>query len=634
MSKIRPFPLAVLKKYWGFNDFRPLQEDIIHSVIQGNDTITLLPTGGGKSICFQVPGMVLEGLTLVISPLVALMQDQVQNLKNKGISAAYLSGHQNFHEQDVILNNCIYGKIKFLYVAPERLKHPLLLQRLEALNIGLIAVDEAHCISHWGHDFRPEYREIKEIRKYLPHVPCLALTATATQEVVDDIAIQLDMRKPQIFKQSFVRSNLSYNVRQTANKFGSLMEILNKFKGLSTIIFVSTRAHAVEVARLLADNGLPAVFYHAGLKSKERAQVQETWIADKQKIMVATNAFGMGIDKPDVRLVVHYDLPLSPESYFQEAGRAGRDGVKAYSVVIYDRLDEEVQGNRIKQNFLSAQKIEEIYQHLANHLQVPLNEQPDGSFTIKLASFCKDFQLKPVEVVAALKALHQMGYILWDSETVRPSTLMAMADQTRIYQYQLENKSLGWLAQLLVRNYGGLFHGFVRIDEEKIAIQSQRKTNEVVQGLNKLSELQLFNYQPGTDEPFIEFLAPRIKNIHPHHYLALKNREEQILKQWDAMLHFCQEEQHCRTQYLIQYFGESVGNCGHCDICRKENNDNWNQEDLNLVFQWVKSKKTFTISEINLFFNRWNNGKLVSILLHLIHSEIIIETEPGVYEKR
>ncbi len=632
--RIRPTPLAVLKKYWGFDAFRPLQEEIIQAAMKG-DTLALLPTGGGKSVCFQVPGMVLDGITIVVSPLVALMQDQVENLKQKGIPAYYLSGHQSFHEQEVILDNCIFGGTKFLYISPERLQQPLFQERLKQMNVGLLAIDEAHCISQWGHQFRPEYRQIAKIRALIPQTPCLAVTATATEKVVNDISIQLNLHKPTLFKQSFVRDNLSYNVRKGANKFALLVEVLQPFKSFSTIVFVNTRAHAEEVARFLNHNHFSAGFYHAGLKAKDREKIQEDWIQNKFRTMVATNAFGMGIDKPDVRLVVHYDLPASPEAYFQEAGRAGRDGKRSYSVVLFDDLDEKIQSDKLQQSFLELDAIEEVYNKLCNHFQIALGDQPEQHFSLSLRNFCHSFHLQPVKTVVALKALHQMGVLVYDSETVRPDRIKAIAEPTHLYAFQLENSQWGWLAQALVRMDGNLFHGYSRIDLDRISSFTQQPKEKIVQGLQALHQLQLFDYQAGTDEPWIEVLTPRKTKLDVQPYLELKKWEASVSKQWTTFLSFCKEENECRTALLLQYFGEIAPPCGHCDVCRKK------KQTENLSIDELKKAiwKDFTKQRIwgkSELLEKWNCSKneLHAILEELVLEELIVELEEDAYERR
>ena len=632
--RIRPTPLAVLKKYWGFDAFRPLQEEIIQAAMKG-DTLALLPTGGGKSICFQVPGMVLDGITIVVSPLVALMQDQVENLKQKGITAYYLSGHQSFHEQDIILDNCIFGGTKFLYISPERLQQPLFQERLKQMNVGLLAIDEAHCISQWGHQFRPEYRQIAKIRALIPQTPCLAVTATATEKVVNDISIQLNLHKPTLFKQSFVRDNLSYNVRKGANKFALLVEVLQPFKSFSTIVFVNTRAHAEEVARFLNHNHFSAGFYHAGLKAKDREKIQEDWIQNKFRTMVATNAFGMGIDKPDVRLVVHYDLPASPEAYFQEAGRAGRDGERSYSVVLFDDLDEKIQSDKLQQSFLELNAIEEVYNKLCNHFQIALGDQPEQHFSLSLRNFCHSFHLQPVKTVVALKALHQMGMLVYDSETVRPDRIKAIAEPTHLYAFQLENSQWGWLAQALVRMDGNLFHGYSRIDLDRISSFTQQPKEKIVQGLQALHQLQLFDYQAGTDEPWIEVLTPRKTKLDVQPYLELKKWEASVSKQWTTFLSFCKEENECRTALLLQYFGEIAPPCGHCDVCRKKKQtENLSTDELKkAIWKDFTKQRIWGKSEL---LEKWNCSKneLHAILEELVLEELIVELEEDAYERR
>jgi ATP-dependent DNA helicase RecQ len=413
------------------------------------------------------------------------------------------------------------------------------------------------------------------------------------------------------------------------------MEVLQPFKAFSTIVFVNTRAHAEEVARFLNHNGFSAGFYHAGLKAKDRERIQEHWIKNQFRSMVATNAFGMGIDKPDVRLVVHYDLPASPEAYFQEAGRAGRDGERAYSVVLFDQLDEKIQSEKLQQSFLDLDTLQEIYIKLCNHFSVTLGDLPEGSFSLSLKTFCSAFKLQPLVTVVGLKALHHMGLIYFDSETVRPDRIKALAEPTDLYAFQIENQKWGWLAQALVRMDGNLFHGYSRIDLEKIAAFTHQSKETVIEGLKAITNLKLFDYQPGTDEPFIEFLLPRPTKLDAQPFLELKKWEANLWKQWNTFLSFCKEENHCRTALLLQYFGETATNCGHCDVCRKKKQMEklTNTELKENIWKDFQKQRIWGKSEL---IEKWQLSKneLHEIMEELVGMELIIEREEDCYERR
>ena len=560
--------LAILKQYWGYDSFRGIQEDIIRSIGEGHDTLGLMPTGGGKSITFQVPALAMDGLCLVITPLIALMKDQVQHLRQRGIKALAIYAGMNREEIVTTLENCIFGNYKFLYVSPERLDTELFRTKLRRMKVCMITVDESHCISQWGYDFRPAYLKIAEIRDLLPDVPVLALTATATPEVVKDIQVQLHFNKGKVFRMSFERENLAYVVRRTENKADELLHILRRQPG-STIVYVRNRRRTKEIATLLQEADIQADFYHAGLDDATRDIRQQRWQRGESRVIVATNAFGMGIDKPDVRLVIHMDLPDSIEAYFQEAGRAGRDGEKAYAVILYAKSDRTTLLKRIPDNFPQKDYIKDVYEHLQYYYQMAMG---DGQGCVKefdIEDFCRKFKYFPVPVDSALRILTRAGYLEYTDEQDNASRLLFTLRRDELYKLKEMGDEMDLLIQTVLRSYTGLFTDYTFIDEESLATRTGLTRNRVYELLLHLSRLHIASYIPRKKTPYIIYTRGRVDtgqlHIPPQAYEERKTRYE---KRINAMLDYVANDTICRSRLLLHYFGEkNEHNCGVCDTC-------------------------------------------------------------------
>ena len=547
---------AILKQYWGYDSFRGIQKDIIRSIGEGRDTLGLMPTGGGKSVTFQVPALAQEGMCLVITPLIALMKDQVQNLKRRGIKA--LAVYSGMNRQDIIttLENAIFGNYKFLYISPERLDTEIFRIKLAKMKISMITVDESHCISQWGYDFRPAYLKIAEVRHLLPGVPVLALTATATPEVVKDIQQRLEFREENVFRMSFERTNLAYVVRQTENKASELLHILQRMEG-SAILYVRNRRRTKEVTEWLQQQGITADFYHAGLDDAVKDIRQQRWQKGESRVMVATNAFGMGIDKPDVRLVVHLDLPDSIEAYFQEAGRAGRDGQKAYAIILYSKADSTTLRKRIPDNFPEKDYIRDVYEHLQYYYEMAMGDGLGCIREFNIEDFCRKFKYFPVPVDSALKILTQAGYLEYTDEQDNASRLLFSVGREELYRLRELGEDMDRLIQAALRSYTGLFTDYAFISEETLAM------------LKELSRRRIVSYIPRKKTPYIIYTRERVEsnrlNIPPAVYEERKARYEQRIK---AMLEYVTNDTACRSRMLLHYFGEqNEHDCGQCDTC-------------------------------------------------------------------
>jgi len=573
----------ILKKYWGYDAFRPLQEDIIQSILNGQDTLALMPTGGGKSLCFQVPALVNDGICIVISPLIALMQDQVSNLKKAGIKAVALHSAMSYREIDITLDNCVYGDIKFLYVSPERLKTDLMIDRLKKMKVNLIAVDEAHCISQWGYDFRPPYLEIANIRAFMPKVPVLALTATATGDVIEDIQEKLLFANKHVLTKSFARDNLAYMAIQEENKRSRLLKICSRIAGCG-VVYVRNRKKTAEVADFLNRNGVSALCYHAGLPGPVRQQRQQSWTNNETRIIVATNAFGMGIDKPDVRFVVHLDLPEDLESYYQEAGRGGRDGQKAYAVLLWEPKDSYDLQGRIEQKFPDPEDIRLAYRALTNHLQLAIGSGLGAAFPIDLSAVSKKSNLSPSLLHNAFKALEAEGYLTFSEAFYSPSKIQITVDKNTLYDFQLRNPKLDALILVLLRSYTGMFDSYVKINEQELAKRQKNSVNEVVASLRTLHSHNIIDYVETSDLPMVVFTEPcvSIQNLRLSKEIYYR-RKSLAAKKLDAMLGYL-DDGVCRQRKLLSYFGEKKSsNCGHCDVCLARKKKSESDEKLTTI---------------------------------------------------
>lgn len=564
--------LEILKQHWGYDNFRGIQEEIIQSIGQGKDTLGLMPTGGGKSITFQVPALAKEGLCIVITPLIALMKDQVRNLKERGIKAVAVYSGMTREEILVALENCIFGDYKFLYVSPERLETEIFQTKLRRMNICMITVDEAHCISQWGYDFRPAYLKIAEIRQMLPEVPILALTATATPEVVNDIRLKLGFREGgQTFRMSFERKNLAYIVRHTEDKQKELIHILQKIQA-SAIVYTRNRKRTREITELLTANNISATFYHAGLSNEAKDQRQKSWLTGESRVMVATNAFGMGIDKPDVRIVIHIDMPDSPEAYFQEAGRAGRDGQKAYAVLLYAKSDKVNLNKRISDTFPDKEYIRKVYEDINFFFQMAMGDGAGCTFAFNIDEFCRNFKHFPVQADSALKILTRAGYLDYTDEQDNASRLIFTLRRDELYKLQEYEADIEKLIHVILRSYTGLFTDYAFINEESLSIRTGLSRERVYEILVMLTQRRILHYIPRKKTPYIIYSQKRIEKerliISPEIY---ERRKESYASRIKAMIDYATAEEKCRSRMLLHYFGEkNEHHCGQCDVCLKK----------------------------------------------------------------
>ena len=575
----------ILKQYWGYDSFRDLQEEIITSIGEGKDTLGLMPTGGGKSITFQVPALAQEGICIVITPLIALMKDQVQNLRKREIKALAIYSGMTRQEILTALENCIFGNYKFLYISPERLDTEIFRTKLRSMKVSMITVDESHCISQWGYDFRPAYLKIAEIRELLPEVPVLALTATATPEVVTDIQARLKFREGNVFRMSFERKNLAYIVRKTDNKTKELLYILQRISG-SAIIYVRNRRRTKEITELLMNEGITADFYHAGLDNAVKDLRQKRWQSGEVRVMVATNAFGMGIDKPDVRIVLHLDLPDSPEAYFQEAGRAGRDGEKAYAVILYSKSDKTTLHKRVVDTFPDKEYILNVYEHLQYYYQMAMGDGFQCIREFNLEEFCRKFKYFPVPVDSALKILTQAGYLEYTDEQDNSSRILFTIRRDELYKLREMGKEAEALIQSILRSYTGVFTDYAYISEESLAVRTGLTRQQIYNILVTLTKRRIVDYIPRKKTPYIIYTRERLElrflHIPPSVYEERKARYEARIK---AMEEYVTNENICRSRMLLRYFGEkNEHNCGQCDVClSKRATDNLSEKSYEEV---------------------------------------------------
>ncbi|WP_148372202.1 RecQ family ATP-dependent DNA helicase [Bacteroides bouchesdurhonensis] len=593
----------ILKQYWGYDSFRDLQEEIITSIGERKDTLGLMPTGGGKSITFQVPALAQEGICIVITPLIALMKDQVQNLRKRGIKALAIYSGMSRQEILTALENCIFGNYKFLYISPERLDTEIFRIKLRSMKVSMITVDESHCISQWGYDFRPAYLKIAEIRDLLPGVPVLALTATATPEVVKDIQSRLKFREENVFRMSFERKNLAYIVRKTDNKTGELLHILRRIVG-SAIIYVRNRRRTKEITELLMNENITADFYHAGLDNAVKDIRQKRWQNGEVRVMVATNAFGMGIDKPDVRIVIHLDLPDSPEAYFQEAGRAGRDGEKAYAVILYAKSDKTTLHKRIADTFPEKEYILNVYEHLQYYYQMAMGDGFQCVREFNLEEFCRKFKYFPVPVDSALKILTQAGYLEYTDEQDNSSRIFFTIRRDELYKLHEMGKEAEALIQAILRSYTGVFTDYAYISEESLAVRTGLTRQQIYAILVTLTKRRIVDYIPHKKTPYIIYTRERME-LHDVHiptsvYEDRKVRYEARIK---AMEEYVTTENICRSRMLLRYFGEkNEHNCKQCDVCLSHHADNHlsetSFEELKKQILFILNKKKLTPADI------------------------------------
>lgn len=558
----------ILHEYWGYDDFRGIQADIIRSIASGNDTLGLMPTGGGKSLTFQVPALALEGMTIVVTPLVALMKDQVDHLKRRGIRAAAI--HSGMSRTDIVacLDNCIFGAYKLFYLSPERLSSELFVGKLKRMKVSFITVDEAHCISQWGYDFRPAYLEIARLRDHLPGVPVLALTATATPRVVDDICERLRFRTDHkaVFRMSFARPNLSYVVRKTKDKTAELLHILSRVDG-SAIVYTRSRQKTREVAELLREKGFTALNFHAGLTELDKDVRQRLWHDDEIRVMVATNAFGMGIDKPNVRLVIHLDMPDAIEAYFQEAGRAGRDGQTAYAILLYNESDATRMARRVEENFPAKDYIADTYDDLAYFFQLAVGDGQSVTYEFNVEQFCRVFHRFPLPVMSALQILSRAGYIDFRESEDNLSRLMFLLTRDDLYRLHRQTANTEKVISTIMRRYGGVFADYVFIEERVIAQQTELKPHEVYEILVNLNRQRIIHYIPRKKIPHITYLQRRVDRVVLSR-AVYEERRDNYEQRSREMLRYAQQEEACRSSFMLNYFGEEgTPDCGRCDVC-------------------------------------------------------------------
>ena len=616
----------ILKQYWGYDNFRGIQEDIIRSIGEGRDTLGLMPTGGGKSITFQVPALAQEGLCLVITPLIALMKDQVRNLRERGIKATAIYSGMTREEIVIALENCIFGNYKFLYVSPERLDTEIFQIKLRSMHVSLITVDESHCISQWGYDFRPAYLKIADIRQLLPGVPVIALTATATPEVVNDIQQRLQFRQENVFRMSCERKNLAYVVRHTEDKESELLHILQRVDG-SGIVYTRNRKKTKEISLFLNRNHITATFYHAGLNDETKDSRQKAWLKGEFRVMVATNAFGMGIDKPDVRVVIHADVPDSPEAYFQEAGRAGRDGMKAYAVLLFCARDKITLKQRVSDTFPEKSYIRKIYEDINFYYQMAMGDGRGCTFAFNIDEFCRNFKHFPVQTDSALKILTRAGYLEYTDEQDNASRIMFTITKEELYRIREQSEDTEKLLRILLRSYTGLFTDYAYISEDNLSTRSGLSKQQIYETLLSLSRQHILHYIPAKKTPYIIYTRERQETERV--YLSkevYEDRKESYVQRINAMIEYAESENRCRSRMLLRYFGEkNEHNCGQCDVCLQQHQSGLKSGEFEAISQQLQAllkENPLSLQEIKDKMQVPENH-LMKVVSYLVSEEII-----------
>jgi ATP-dependent DNA helicase RecQ len=610
----------ILEHFWGYNKFRPLQEDIIDSAVYGHDTLALLPTGGGKSICFQVPGIAREGLTLVISPLIALMQDQVKNLRSRGINAQAIFSGMTYREIDILLDNAIYGNIDFLYVSPERLKTRIFIERLKKMSLGLLVVDEAHCISEWGHDFRPSYLDIHLVREFHPNTPIIALTATATQRVQEDIIEQLKLKNAKLFQGSFKRPNLEFKLVQTEDKLGRIVDFCSKHKQETGIVYCQTRKSVKEVARILDSYGVNVGIYHGGMNQSDRNTMLQAWMKNEIRVIVATNAFGMGIDKADVRYVLHYEIPNNLEAYYQEAGRAGRDEKPAIAIGFWNLKDCSKMEEQLKMQFPPISEIKTVYRALASHLQIAIGSGLDETHHFDIKKFSSQFDIPAQKIYHALRILEMNEDIQFSESVFHPTKVKFAIGNKELYNFQIKNDRFAPLISLISRSYPGIFQLFFELDEVQFTKRLNISSLEFEKQLHELEKFGILDVSWKSSLPTVTFLHERL----PDDYIAIKveiydRRKKLAASRTKAVIDYLQEPQ-CRNIGLLHYFGQPAEKCGNCDICLIENDLRSPQEKRKILLVELREPQTFKnlIEKLN-----FSENELKKYLQEFLLNEIV-----------
>jgi ATP-dependent DNA helicase RecQ len=617
----------ILKKYWGFDSFRPLQQDIVESAIYGHDTLALLPTGGGKSICFQVPGLAREGVCLVISPLIALMEDQVLNLRKKGIKAELIVNGMTYKEIDIILDNVRFGQVKFLYTSPERLKTKLFQERFKLMHVGLIAIDEAHCISQWGFDFRPSYLDIDKLRQVHPDAPIIAVTATATEQVKEDIIDNLGLKNHRYFEGNFERKNLSYEVYRVEQKEQAVLRTIQKFSPYCGIVYCQTRKSTKHIAQLLLANGIQAGFYHGGMTREERSQKQQLWLDGKIKVIVATNAFGMGIDKPDVRYVLHYEFPDSLEAYYQEAGRAGRDGLPSRTMAFFDEKDIPLLEKKVTDRFPPAEEVKRIYRAICNFLQLAIGSGKDESFDFDINAFIQRYNLDVLTVFNSLKILELNETLAFSENALQSTRMKLVVSNTQVYNFQVKHANYDPLISMICRTHPGIFEQFVELDERGLMNKLKIPKTTLHQQLKFIEQHGLAEFNWTSNAPKVTFLHERL----PDDYLTiapsvLKVRKEVAMEKLAFVKDFLTKPE-CRSIQLVRYFGQATTPCGYCDYCRSLKKKEFTPEELKgLVLSHTVQPITF--EELKQITGSRHAEATKKILLELVdQGELRVEDE-------